>query len=664
MSLQGSGPMVSVIGAPENSLTKQRLTPGTIGRVLRYARPHRRLLIFLLFTTVIGSFVVVAIPLILREIIDDGVMRGDKGLVVSMALLVAGLALVDGLTQLGQAYFSARIGQELTYDLRVKAFAHVQKQPLAFFTRTQTGSLVSRLNADVMAAQQALGTVLMSLSSVFTLVLVLTEMFYLSWVLSSLSLVVLPLLAIPSVVIGRRVQRYSRQQMQVNAELAGTINERFNVGGAILAKLFGRPREEAETFARGAGRVRDIGVRWAVYNRLLFILMTLLATLVTALVYGLGGTMVIDDSFQIGTLVALAALLGRLYAPITQLASVQGHALTALVSFDRVFEILDLKPLIQEKPNAVPLPARADGSAPAIEFDGVAFRYPKPSDVSLPSLEAIKRAAGERTQDPPYVLTDISFLASAGKLTALVGPSGAGKTTITHLITRLYDPTAGSVRIDGHDLRDVTLESLRGTIGVVTQDAHLFHDTIRGNLTYARPEASDEELIEACRAAQIWDLIESLPSGLDTVVGDRGFRLSGGEKQRLAVARLLLKKPSVVVLDEATAHLDSESEAAIQQALSAALAGRTSVVIAHRLSTIREADQILVIDGGTVRERGTHEELLAHDGLYAELYRTQFAPQEPPAGEGTPRRPDPGGATDGLPRQGGIVPVARHGTDR
>jgi ATP-binding cassette subfamily B protein len=438
------------------------------------------------------------------------------------------------------------------------------------------------------------------------------------------------------------MQRLTRESMQLNAEMGSTMTERFNVAGAMLVKLFGRPREETDAFSLRAGRVRDIGVATAMYGQVFFVALTLLASLVTAVVYGLGGTLVINGTFQIGTLVALTTLLGRVYGPITSLSNVQISVMTALVSFDRVFEVLDLRPLIADKPDAVPLPRSApspaaepgttanaiqDTPAPEIEFAGVSFRYPSASEVSLASLESIALPAPERRDAGPGVLHEVSFRAPSGRLTALVGPSGAGKTTITALAARLYDPNSGTVRIGGYDLRDVTQESLHNVVGVVTQDAHLFHDTIRANLTYARPEATELELIGACEAAQIWDLISSLPDGLDTVVGDRGYRLSGGEKQRVAVARLLLKAPSVVVLDEATAHLDSESEVAVQRALKTALAGRTSLVIAHRLSTIREADQILVVDGGRITERGTHAELLEAGGLYADLYHTQFAGQ-------------------------------------
>jgi ATP-binding cassette, subfamily B, bacterial len=464
-------------------------------------------------------------------------------------------------------------------------------------------------------------------------------MISLSWLVTIVALVLLPMFIIPARLVGRRLQRLTRESMQLDAAMGSTMTERFNVAGAMLVKLYGRPDEEADVFAGRAARVRDIGVMTAMYGGALFIALTLLASMATAITYGLGGSLVIHHAIQLGTLVALAALLGRLYGPITALSNVQVDVMTALVSFDRVFEVLDLKPLIEERPGAVALPryAAASGSgavagaAPEIQLDHVSFRYPAASEVSLASLESIALPAPEHAEPNKDVLTDVSFRAPSGQLTALVGPSGAGKTTITHLVARLYDPRAGAVRIGGHDLRDVTQDSLHDVVGVVTQDAHMFHDTVRANLAYARPGASEQDLISACEAAQIWGLISALPDGLDTVVGDRGYRLSGGEKQRIALARLLLKAPSVVVLDEATAHLDSESEAAVQRALRTALTGRTSLVIAHRLSTIREADQILVIDAGQVRERGRHEELLAAGGLYAELYHTQFARQEPAA---------------------------------
>jgi ATP-binding cassette subfamily B protein len=469
-------------------------------------------------------------------------------------------------------------------------------------------------------------------SNALTLVLVLVAMFTMSWLVTVATLVLIPAFIIPARLVGRRLQRLTRESMQLDAAMGSTMTERFNVAGAMLVKLFGRPEREGDVFAGRAARVRDIGVVTAMYGSTLFIALGLLASMATAVVYGLGGALVIHHAFELGTLVALVALLSRLYGPITALSNVQVDVMTALVSFDRVFEVLDLKPLIEEKPGAVALRAAAGNGqatpAPAIDFDHVSFHYPAASEVSLASLESIALPVPEHTGAAQPVLREVTFHVPPGQLTALVGPSGAGKTTITHLVSRLYDPDDGAVRIGGQDLRDVTLDSLHDAVGVVSQDAHMFHDTIRANLSYARPEATEADLVAACRAAQIWELISALPDGLDTVVGDRGYRLSGGEKQRLAIARLLLKAPSVVVLDEATAHLDSESEVAVQAALKTALTGRTSVVIAHRLSTIREADQILVVDAGQVVERGTHTELLAAAGLYAELYHTQFAGQE------------------------------------
>ena len=608
------------------AITKQKLKPGTVRRIARYARPYRRLLVaFLLFTAVDAAITVVN-PLLLREIIDHGILARDQALVVDLAAVVAAVAIFDAVLGFANRWFSARIGMGLIYDLRTEVFDHVQRQPIAFFTRAQTGALVSRLDGDVVGAQQAITSTLSSVvANGLSLVIILVTLFYLSWMVTLIALAMIPLFIIPARRVGRRAQRLTRESMQLNAEMGSTMTERFNVSGAMLVKLFGRPGEEASQFASRAGRVRDIGVTQAMYGQVFFIALTMLASLVTAVVYGLGGSLVIHGIFQLGTLVALTTLLGRVYAPITSLSSMQIQVMTALVSFDRVFEVLDLKPLISEKADAVALPA-SDG--PDITFDDVSFRYPAASEVSLASLESIALPVLERADATAGVLHHVTFRAPPGQLTALVGPSGAGKTTITSLVARLYDPDGGLVRIGGLDLRDVTLDSLHDMVGVVTQDAHLFHDTIRANLLYARPSASEQELIEACEAAQIWDLIGVLPDGLDTVVGDRGYRLSGGEKQRLALARLLLKAPSVVVLDEATAHLDSESEAAVQRALKTALIGRTSIVIAHRLSTVREADQILVIDGGRVAERGTHEELLKVGGLYAELYQTQFARQE------------------------------------
>ncbi len=632
----------------DRSITHQRLKPGTVRRIAAYARPYRVPLVLFLVVTGIDAAIVVANPLLFRAIIDQGILPKKTGVVIALAGAVAVLALADAALGLAQRWYSARIGEGLIYDLRNEVFQHVQRQPIAFFTRTQTGSLVSRLNSDVIGAQQALTSTLASVvSNIISLALVLATMFYLSWQVTVIALVLLPVFILPARRIGRRMQRFTREQMQLDAELGSMMTERFNVAGAMLTKLYGRPTEEAEGFSNRSGRVRDIGVVTAMYGRVFFTALVLVASLATAVVYGLGGSLVVNGVLALGTLVALTALLTRLYGPLTALSNVQVDVMTALVSFDRVFEVLDLKPMVEDRPGATPFqPATA---APAIRFEHVSFRYPAPDEVSLASLESIAIKSGERGRVPDGVLHDVSFTVEPGQLTALVGPSGAGKTTITHLVSRLYDVTGGAVLIDGRDIRDITLQSLHDAVGVVTQDAHMFHETIRANLAYARPGATEAELVEACRAAQIWGLIESLPDGLDTVVGDRGYRLSGGEKQRLAIARLLLKAPAVVVLDEATAHLDSESEAAVQRALATALAGRTSLVIAHRLSTIREADQILVIDDGRVRERGRHAELLAAGGLYAELYRTQFARQAErpgPAEVPGPAGPAAGGSAD------------------
>ncbi len=612
----------------DDSVTRQRIRPGTVRRIIPYVLERRWPLAALLTTTAVDAAITATTPLFLGLVIDDGILRRRLMVVMALSSAIVGLALLDALAVYLQAWFSGRVGQGLVCDLRTRVFDHVQRQPLAFFTRAQTGSLVSRLNSDVIGTQQAVTTLLsQSLSIVLTLVLILFAMFYLSWQIAIAALLLIPLFLVPSRIVGARQQRLTRESMQLEAEIGAMMNERFNVAGAMLSKLYGRPDEESLSFAKRAMRLRDIATMTGVNGRLLGVVGLLLWAVTTAVVYGFGGSLVINGTIQLGTLVAVFALLMRLYAPINQLNSIQTSVVTTLVSFDRVFEILDLVPLIAERPGARALPAAGpDGTVPDIEFDNVEFRYPTAAEVSLPSLESIGSSAPERA-DNAMVLRGLSFHAQAGKMTALVGHSGAGKTTITQLVPRLYDPVAGTVRIGGHDVRDLTLRSLHETVGVVTQDAHLFHDTIRANLEFARPGATEQDLIQACRSAQIWDTIASLPNGLDTVVGDRGYRMSGGEKQRVALARLLLKSPPVIVLDEATAHLDSESEAAIQRALETTLANRTSLVIAHRLSTVRNADQILVVEAGQIRERGTHDALLAADGPYAELYRTQFATQ-------------------------------------
>ncbi|MFC6086501.1 ABC transporter ATP-binding protein [Sphaerisporangium aureirubrum] len=617
----GYGPQVMRSLRRDSSVTKERLTPGTVPRIARYARPYRRQIVAFLLLVVVDATIVIANPLLLKSIIDDGIMPRQAGVVVMLSLVIAGLALVDAGLSLVQRWFSSRIGEGLIYDLRTEVFDHVQRMPVAFFMRAQTGALVSRLNSDVIGAQRAITSTLSTIvSNVVSLLMVLGAMLVLSWQVTLIALVLLPVFVFPARWVGRRMSKLTREQMQLDAEMSSVMTERFNVAGAMVAKLYGRPADEAANFGGRAGRVRDLGIVVGMYGTVFRVALGLVAALATALVYGVGGVFVIDGAFEVGTLVALSAMLMRLYGPLTSLSNVHVDVMTALVSFDRVFEVLDLKPMVAERPDAKPLP---EGPV-TIEFDDVRFRYPAAEEVSLASLESVARPDTGPNQE---VLSGISFTARPGELVALVGPSGAGKTTITSLVSRLYDVTGGAVLINGRDVRELTLASLHDTVGVVMQDAHLYHDTIGANLRYARPGATDEEIWDALRAAQISELIEALPDGLDTVVGDRGYRLSGGEKQRVALARLLLKAPRVVVLDEATAHLDSESEAAVQRALKTALAGRTSLVIAHRLSTIREADTILVVQDGRVVERGRHDDLLISGGAYAELYRTQFEHQ-------------------------------------
>ncbi|GAA3615341.1 ABC transporter ATP-binding protein [Marihabitans asiaticum] len=603
----------------DRSVNSASLPAGTSRRVLGYARGMRGLIAAFLALVTVSGVTVVATPLILQRLIDDGVTPGRRDVVVTLALLVAGLAAVEAVVTLVQRWVSARIGEGLIYRLRTQVFGHVLAQPIAFFTRAQTGALVSRLNSDVTGAQQAFTTVLSSVvSNAISLVLIVAAMASLSWQLTLASLALVPLFLIPARVMGRRLAELSYDQMNLNADLGSQMTERFNVGGALLVKLFGKRGREQREYDQRAALVRDIGVRIAVNRSVFLVILTLVASLATAMVYGFGGVMAVDGGLTVGSLLALAALLARLYGPLTAISNARVDILTALVSFARLFEVLDLRPTITERPDARPLPS---GRALDVRLDHVGFAYPGADEVSLASLES--RTTGDR-QGGDEVLHDIDVTVPAGSVTALVGPSGAGKTTLTALVARLYDPTTGSIRVGGMDLRDATLESVSETIGVVSQEAHLFHDTIRENLLFARPEATEDELLRALEDAQIIDLVRSLPSGLDTVVGDRGHRLSGGEKQRLAIARLLLKAPSVVVLDEATAHLDSSSEAAVQRALDTALQGRTAIVIAHRLSTVRGADQILVLEDGGVVDRGTHRELLERGGLYAHLYRTQF----------------------------------------
>src|SRR5687768_1698689 len=585
------------------SVTERQLPKGTVRRVLGIARPYRRDLIWFLLLTVGSSLIGVVTPLLAGDIVNRiARLEGTTGGIVRIALFIAGLAVVDAGISLATRWYSSRIGEGVIYDLRTRVFEHVQRMPVAFFTRTQTGALVSRLNNDVIGAQRAFTSTLSGVvSNVIGLVLTAGVMLALSWQITLLSLVMVPLFVLPARRIGRRLQEITRESYELNASMNATMTERFNVAGALLVKLFGRPSAEAESFRGRAARVRDIGVLSAMYGRTFFTALTLVAALATALVYGLGGWLAFTGSLSPGDVVALALLLSRLYGPLTALANVRVDVMSAMVSFDRVFEVLDLAPMISEAPDAVDLPA-GDRS---VEFEHVSFSYPAAKDVSLASLEDV--SLPEHGGPPAMVLEDVSFRAEPGELVALVGHSGAGKSTIANLVPRLYDVTGGAVRVGGVDVRAATLASLRDSIGVVSQDAHLFHDTIRANLVYARPEATEEELWSAMDGARIASLVRSLPEGLDTVVGDRGYRMSGGEKQRLAIARVLLKGPGIVILDEATAHLDSESEVAVQHALDSALAGRTSLVIAHRLSTIRSADQILVIDDGRIVESGTHD---------------------------------------------------------
>ncbi|HUZ10891.1 MAG TPA: ABC transporter ATP-binding protein [Acidimicrobiales bacterium] len=603
----------------DRSVLHHRIKKGTTRRMVRFAFPYRRILALFLPVVVLGAAVGAVNPLILRAIIDKGILGHRSGLVVALAALAAGLAVVDAALSLFERRTSAIVGEGLIFDMRSKVFRHIQRMPVAFFTRTQTGALVSRLNNDVIGAQQAFTDLLSNVvGNLVTVVIVLVAMFILSWQITLVALVLLPVFIVPARMVGRRLGTMTRESYDLNAQMNMVMNERFNVSGAMLVKLFGRAEPEAVNFEDKAARVRDIGVAQALYSRLFLVALTLTAALATAFAYGFGGVAAVRGELAVGTVVAITAYLTRLYQPLTQLSNVNLDVMTTLVSFERIFEVLDLVPMIESGTREIPrVPA-------TVEFDHVDFSYPSAEDVSLASLEAV--AVLEATERKE-VLHDISFRVEPGQMVALVGPSGAGKTTISSLVARLHDTSGGAVRINGIDVRDATLDSLQDVVGMVTQDPHLFHDTLRANLLYARPDASDAEIAAALEQAQISGLVSSLPDGLDTVVGERGHRLSGGEKQRVALARLILKAPDVVVLDEATAHLDSESEAAVQEALRTALAGRTSLVIAHRLSTVREADLLLVVEGGRVVERGTHSELLAAGGLYADLYRTQFAEQ-------------------------------------
>lgn len=616
--------MSGMIGAwrsfgQDASVLKQKVKPGTARRTLLFAAPYARQLAVFLVVVLVDATVGIANPLLYREIINKGILKGDAGLIIRLAVIVGLLGIFDGALGLAQTYLASRIGSRIVLSLRTRLFEHIQRMPLAFFTRTQTGALVSRLNNDVGGARTAFTDILSNVvGNLITVLLILGAMFVLSWRITLGALVLLPLFVLPARVWGRKLQALTRESYDLNAAMNNLMVERFNVAGALLAKLFGRRREEGNAFEEKAARVADIRVKQAIYGRLFFTALIVAATCASALAYGWGGVLAVRHVLDVGTVVALVSYLARLYAPLLGLSNAQVSIMTALVSFERVFEVLDLEPMIREKEGAV---AIAAGPA-RIEFDHVAFRYPSAAEVSLASLESIA-VPDKRPQKT--VLEEVDFEVLPGQLVALVGPSGAGKTTITHLLPRLYDVQRGAIRINGIDVRDAKLDSLRERIGVVTQDAHLFYDTIRANLLYARPEASDGELWEALGGAQIAALVESLPGQLETLVGERGYRFSGGEKQRMAIARLLLKAPDIVILDEATAHLDSESEAAVQRAFETALAGRTSMVIAHRLSTILKADQILVVKEGRIVQRGRHAELLEEAGIYADLYQRQFA---------------------------------------
>ncbi|GGO37763.1 ABC transporter ATP-binding protein [Streptomyces lasiicapitis] len=591
----------------------------TLRRITDFARPHRRRITHFVLLSVVTALLAVATPVLAGRVVDAIVSGDESSTVVRYAVLIAVIAIAEaGLGLLGR-WLSANLGENLILDLRTAVFDHVQRMPVAFFTRTRTGALVSRLNNDVIGAQRAFSNTLSGVvSNVVTLVLTLAVMLALSWQITLLALVLLPVFVVPARRMGTRMARLQREAAHHNAAMGTRMTERFSAPGATLIKLFGRPADESEEFAARARRVRDIGVRTAMAQSAFITALTLVSALALALVYGLGGYFALDGTLEAGAVVSLALLLTRLYAPLTALAGARVEVMSALVSFERVFEVLDLKPLIDEKPEARSVP---EGPV-AVEFDDVRFGYPSADKVSLASLEEVASLDGRGGDE---VLHGLSFRAEPGQTVALVGSSGAGKSTIAQLLPRLYDADSGVVRVGGQDVRDLAADSLRDTIGMVTQDGHLFHESVRANLLLARPGASEDELWDVLRRARLDDLVRSLPDGLDTVVGERGYRLSGGERQRMTIARLLLARQRVVILDEATAHLDNTSEAAVQEALAEALAERTAVVIAHRLSTVRAADQILVVEGGRIVERGTHDELLAVEGRYAELYRTQFA---------------------------------------
>ena len=601
----------------DQSVKSQRLKPGTLTRIATYAKPYKKYISLFLVTVIIDALLIVSTPLLLRKLIDDGVIPKNGELITELALLVGLLAIVDAAFNIAGRWFSSRVGEGLIYDLRSQVFSHVQRQSIAFFTRTQTGALISRINSDVIGAQQAFTSSLAGVvSNVISLVLVAGTMAYLSWQITAISLVLLPLFIYPTKWVGRRIQALTRQSFDLNAKMSSTMTERFNVSGAILVSLYGDPNKESKAFSTRARKVADIGIKTAMLNRLFFISLTSVAAVATAIAYGVGGHLALDGSLTVGTLLALTALLARLYGPLTALSNVRVDVMTSLVSFERIFEVLDLQPMVKERADTKELKAE-----PAtIKVRDVHFAYPRADEISLASLESVAKS---EVTESGEILRGISFNAEPGTLTAIVGPSGAGKTTLSALIPRLYDVTTGAIEINGEDIRNFTLQSLRDRIGVVAQDPHLFHESIAENLRYAKFDATEEEMIQACRSAQIWSMISALPNGLETMVGERGHRLSGGEKQRLAIARMMLKAPSIVILDEATAHLDSENEELVQEALKIALQGRTSIVIAHRLSTIMNADQILVMQDGVIVERGRHTELMSATGLYSELFSRQ-----------------------------------------
>ena len=593
----------------------RRFDRSTLRRVWDFARPYRASIAGFLLSILLAAAVALVAPFTFRAIIDDAIPAGDRGRIWFLASLAVGAAVFDAVMAITQRWFSARIGEGLIYDLRVALFDKVQRMPVAFFTRTQTGALISRLNNDVVGAQSAVTSTLGSVvSNVVVLVMTLGAMLTLEWRLTLLALVVLPVFIVPARRVGQRLQDIAREQMGLNAQMNTQMNERFNVSGALLVKLFGRREREVDAFASRAARVRDIGILSALYGRVFFVALGLVGALGAVAVYGIGAQLVVSDQITAGTLVAMATLVSRVYQPLTGLTNARVDLLTSFVSFDRVFEVLDAPVSIVDKPGAIDL-VEPRGS---IEFDHVRFRYPEAATVSVASLEAPGAPTGDPNVD---VLHDVTLSIAPGETVAIVGASGSGKSTMAALVPRLYDVTSGAVRIDGHDVRDLTGDSLRAAIGVVSQDPHLFHESIESNLRYAKPNATEDELVEACRAARIHETIASLPDGYATLVGERGYRLSGGEKQRLAIARLLLKNPAVMILDEATSHLDNENEASVQGAIDEALRGRTALVIAHRLSTIRDAHRIVVIDDGRIIEEGSHDELMNLDGAYSRQVR-------------------------------------------